>query len=203
MQTIDNQMKITKACKEIALRSSVEIKGHRYVQVEGWQTIATVYGFMPCSRDVERVYDKDTFIGWNAVGELRNKLGNVVFTAEGFVGIDEKQWSSADEYACRSMDQTRAISKVCRGAFAHIIVMMDAGLDTTPSEEVPRNGFKDSNNWKKRYYEKVNIYKEFCETNNVKPHCYVLVKTTELTEDLANKNIDKMQQNMKEIKARN
>jgi hypothetical protein len=39
------------------------------------------------------------------------------------------------------MAQTRAISRACRSAFAHVVVMMNAGLSTTPAEEVPMEGF--------------------------------------------------------------
>jgi len=34
------------------------------------------------------------------------------------------------------MAQTRSISRACRSAFAHVVVMMQAGLETTPAEEV-------------------------------------------------------------------
>ena len=33
------------------------------------------------------------------------------------------------------MAQTRAISRVCRSAFAHCVVLIDAELSTTPAEE--------------------------------------------------------------------
>ena len=57
-------------------------------------------------------------------------------TAEGFVGDDEKTWASRNEFARRAMAQTRAISRACRSAFAFVVVMMDAGLETTPAEEM-------------------------------------------------------------------
>ena len=41
------------------------------------------------------------------------------------------------------MAQTRAISRACRSAFAHVVVMMNAGLSTTPAEEVPLGGFQN------------------------------------------------------------
>src|SRR3546814_13737348 len=41
------------------------------------------------------------------------------------------------------MAQTRAISRACRSAFAHVVVMIDADLATTPAEEVPDGGFID------------------------------------------------------------
>jgi hypothetical protein len=43
------------------------------------------------------------------------------------------------------MAQTRAISRACRSAFAFVVTMMDAGLETTPAEEVPSEGFSDNN----------------------------------------------------------
>jgi hypothetical protein len=42
------------------------------------------------------------------------------------------------------MAQTRAISRACRSAFAFVVTMMDAGLETTPAEEVPQDGFSDA-----------------------------------------------------------
>jgi hypothetical protein len=39
------------------------------------------------------------------------------------------------DYAIRAMAQTRGISRVCRSAFAHVVVLIDAELSTTPAEE--------------------------------------------------------------------
>ena len=39
------------------------------------------------------------------------------------------------------MAQTRAISRAARAVFAHVVVLIDAGLSTTPAEEVPLGGF--------------------------------------------------------------
>jgi hypothetical protein len=68
----------------------------------------------------------------------------VIAEAEGFVGDDERTWNKRDEYAKRAMAQTRAISRACRSAFAFVVTYMDAGLETTPAEEVPSEGFADS-----------------------------------------------------------
>lgn len=83
--------------------------------------------------------------------------GAVIAEAEGFVGEDEPTWFGGTvtsygktkvlpkrpDYAIRAMAQTRAISRACRSAFAHVVVMMNAGLSTTPAEEVPSGGFDD------------------------------------------------------------
>ena len=34
------------------------------------------------------------------------------------------------------------MSRAARSAFAHVVVLMDTGLDTTPAEEVPAEGFE-------------------------------------------------------------
>lgn len=135
-------------CKEIVLKTSLSIQGRKYVRVEGWQSIATAHGCVAGCRDVEKVQG-----GFRAIGELRRSDGAVIATAEGFVGEDEPTWFGGispsgktlpkrPDYAIRAMCQTRAISRVCRSAFAHVVVLMDANLSTTPAEEVPDEGFE-------------------------------------------------------------
>jgi hypothetical protein len=71
--------------------------------------------------------------------------GQVISSAEGFLGDDEPMWASRPTYAKRAMVQTRAISRACRSAFAHIVVLIDSKLSTTPAEEIPVGGFEDIN----------------------------------------------------------
>lgn len=126
-------------CKEIVLASAQNIQGKKYVRVEGWQAIAIAHGCTASSSNVER-----TDTGFRAIGKvIRMSDGMVLSTAEGFVGDDEATWGKRPEYARRAMAQTRAISRACRSAFAHVVVMMNAGLSTTPAEEVPDEGFKE------------------------------------------------------------
>jgi hypothetical protein len=126
-------------CKQIVLKTAVEIQRRKYVRVEGWQSIATAHGCVASARDVEAVAG-----GIRAIGEIRRMCdGAVISTAEGFVGDDETTWAGRPQYARRAMAQTRAISRACRSAFAHVVVLMDAGLSTTPAEEVPEGGFTD------------------------------------------------------------
>ncbi len=120
-------------CGAIVKQTAQPIKGKRYVRVEGWQAIAVAHGCTASSRDVEAVEG-----GIRAIGEIRRMdTGAVITTAEGFVGDDEAMWASRPLYARRAMAQTRAISRVCRSAFAHVVVMIDASLQTTPAEEMP------------------------------------------------------------------
>ena len=135
-------------CKDIVVKTSSQIQGRKFVSVEGWQAIAIAHGCVAGSRDVERVDG-----GVRAIGEVRRMSdGQLIATAEGFVGEDEETWFGGknkwgkvlpkrNDYAIRAMAQTRAISRACRSAFAHVVVMMNAGLATTPAEEVPAEGF--------------------------------------------------------------
>ena len=137
-------------CKEIVVATATNIQGRKYVCVEGWQAIAVAHGCTASARGVERIDG-----GVRAVGEVRRMSdGAVIAEAEGFVGEDEPTWFGGPsrgktlpkraDYAIRAMAQTRAISRACRSAFAHVVVMMNAGLSTTPAEEVPDGGFNDA-----------------------------------------------------------
>jgi hypothetical protein len=124
-------------CKEIVVASAQLIQGKKYVKVEGWQAIAIAHGCTASSGEVEKIEG-----GIRAIGRvIRMSDGMVLSQAEGFVGDDETTWAGRAEYARRAMAQTRAISRACRSAFAHVVVMMNAGLSTTPAEEVPHEGF--------------------------------------------------------------
>jgi hypothetical protein len=135
-------------CGAIVKQTASNIQGRKYVSVEGWQAIAIAHGCAAGSRDVQKVEG-----GVRAIGEVRRMDdGQLIATAEGFVGEDEPTWYGGKnkwgkeqpkrpDYAIRAMAQTRAISRACRSAFAHVVVMIDAGLSTTPAEEVPDGGF--------------------------------------------------------------
>jgi hypothetical protein len=126
-------------CKDIVVATARNIQGRKYVQVEGWQAIAIAHGCVASSGSVERIDG-----GFRAIGKvIQMATGIEIATAEGFVGDDETMWAKRPEYARRAMAQTRAISRACRSAFAHVVVMMNAGLSTTPAEEVPPEGFDD------------------------------------------------------------
>jgi hypothetical protein len=131
-------------CKAVVLETAMTIQGRKYVKVEGWQSIAIAHGCVASAESVERVNDP-ACPGYRAIGSVkRMDTGATIATAEGFVGDDESTWAKRPVYAKRAMAQTRAISRACRSAFAHVVVMMNAGLSTTPAEEVPQEGFDDA-----------------------------------------------------------
>ena len=140
-------------CRAIVMETAQQIgKGDKkYVRVEGWQSIAVAHGCVASARDVERLED-----GYRCIGEVkRMDNGQVISSAEGFLGDDEPMWANRPTYAKRAMCQTRAISRACRSAFAHIVVLIDKSLSTTPAEEVPHGGFEDINT--EKYEEPVKV----------------------------------------------
>ncbi len=140
-------------CRDIVLATAKQIQGRKFVQVEGWQAIALAHGCAASSGRVERAEDG----GFIAIGRVVNLVtGATIAEAEGFVGCDEPVWFGGGldrrtgrpypkrpDYAIRAMAQTRAISRACRSAFAHVVVLMNAGLSTTPAEDVPPGGFDE------------------------------------------------------------
>ncbi len=65
-----------------------------------------------------------------------NKQGQVISSAENQCTRREKSWSSRDDYAIRSMAQTRTLAKAYRGALGFIMSL--AGYQATPAEEIPK-----------------------------------------------------------------
>ena len=143
---------VAHVCREIVLATAVEIDGRKHVRVEGWTAIAVAHGCIATIKEVEQVAT-----GIRAVAEIhRMSDGALLTSAEGYVGQDEPDWYGgpvnrwdkikkcyADkvlkkraDFAIRAMAQTRATSRACRTAFSHVVVLMNAGLETVPFEEV-------------------------------------------------------------------
>lgn len=144
---------VAHVCKEIVMKCVVEITGKRYVKVEGWMSIAVAHGCIASIKLVE-VLDGE---GVRSVAEVRRISDQAVLaTAEGYVGKDEPDWyggtvtrwnkiqkremevklAKRSDHAIRAMAQTRAISRVLRAGFSHVVVLIDAGLATVPYEEI-------------------------------------------------------------------
>ena len=142
LAVVDNQPKVAVqwrqatdvagAVRDFALKRVCTIQGKRYPPVEVWQAVANAFGYVGSAHSVEKVSG-----GIRAIGEVRRiSDGAVVATGEGFVGDDEPTWSKRPEFARRAMAQTRAISRACRSAFAFVLPLIDANLQTTPAEEM-------------------------------------------------------------------
>lgn len=109
---------------------SLNISGRKYVKVEGWTFLGNLVGVFPrtaWSRPVEG--------GWEARVEAVTRDGAVVGAAEAVCMRAERNWANRDDYALRSMAQTRAMGKALRMPLGFIAVL--AGYDPLPADEVP------------------------------------------------------------------
>jgi hypothetical protein len=118
-----------------------DIKGKEHVKAEGWTLLGTMLGVFPVC-----VWTKPigTGEGWEARVEARTLAGAVVGAAEAECLRSEKEWGPnpsrggmRDDFALRSMAQTRATSKALRQPLGFIVKM--AGFDATPAEEISKD----------------------------------------------------------------
>ena len=124
-------------CRDIVVATARNIQGRNYVCVEGWQAIAIAQAVVPPLSSGDVTQHPDGSI--SAIGRVvRIDTGTIVACAEGYVGADEPTWFGGEQadrygktktlpkradYAIRAMAQTRAISRACRSAFAHVTVV--------------------------------------------------------------------------------
>jgi hypothetical protein len=117
-----------------------KIGDKKHVYVEGWTLLGSMVGVFPVvewTRPIEN--------GWEARVEARTLSGAVVGAAEGQCLRAEKEWGPnptrgkpKDDYALRSMAQTRAVSKALRHPLGFVMTL--AGYEATPEAEMPAEG---------------------------------------------------------------
>lgn len=108
---------------------SARIGGRDHIMLEGWTLLGSmtgVFGEIEWTRPIER--------GWEARAVARTMSGVTVGAAEAMCTRAERTWSQRDEYAIRSMAQTRALSKALRLPLGFIVEL--AGFAATPAEEM-------------------------------------------------------------------
>ncbi len=110
----------------------VTIRGKTYLEFGDWQVLARFYG---ATVEIEWTKELPNNKGYEARA-LVKRGGEVISSAEGMCTRDEKRWKDADEYAVRSMAQTRTSAKALRNAFGWVAEL--AGYSATPAEEMPR-----------------------------------------------------------------
>jgi hypothetical protein len=117
-------------------RHTVTISGREHVRVEGWTMLGALLGVHPYLVWTRRMKDDhdELEIGWEARVEARTIDGRVVGSAEAECLYMEANWKGRDDYALRSMAQTRATSKALRQPLGFVITL--AGFDPTPAEEM-------------------------------------------------------------------
>jgi hypothetical protein len=130
MEIMQRTSEVASALKEFvkAQGLTVNIKGREYVEVAGWQMLGMMLGVTPVVQHTTPVAE-----GWEARAELHDRSGRVVGAGEAECLTSEKDWKSRDDYARRSMAQTRAIGKAYRNTFGFIA--QAAGYEVLPAEE--------------------------------------------------------------------
>lgn len=114
----------------------VDIRGKKYVKVEGWTLCGSLLGVFAVTE-----WSREFGDGWEARVVAKTMAGAEVGAAEALCSRQERRWKDADEYAIRSMAQTRATSKALRQPLDW--VMQLAGYESTPEEEMPREATPD------------------------------------------------------------
>lgn len=136
-KVLERATETANALKSVLQRQNLTttIQGREHVRVEGWQTLGAMLGVTPVCTWTRPTGDGD---GWEARVEARTLDGRVIGAAEAECLRSESTWKSRDDYALRSMAQTRATSKALASVLRFVVTL--AGFDGTPAEEMPRDG---------------------------------------------------------------
>jgi len=128
---VEQSSKIASALADVLKKKGLakKISGREFVLVEGWTLLGTMLGVFPVVQWTRKLED-----GWEARVEARTLNGQIVGAAEAECLRSEKNWGNRDDYALRSMAQTRAVSKALRGPLGFIVQL--AGFSPTPAEEI-------------------------------------------------------------------
>lgn len=134
---IERATAVSKAIMEVVgkQRLSVQIGPKKHLLIEAWTLMGSMVGISPVVIWTRPIKEDGVTVAWEArVEVIRN--GQVVGAAEAMCARAEKQWKDRDEFALRSMAQTRATSKALATCLRFVAVL--AGFAGTPAEEMPR-----------------------------------------------------------------
>jgi hypothetical protein len=106
-----------------------QIGQRKHVNVEGWTLLGSMLGVFPI---VE--WTRQTDDGWEARVVVKARNGDEIGAAEAMCSRKERSWKNRDDYAIRSMAQTRAVSKALRHPLGFVMTL--AGYDPTPEAEM-------------------------------------------------------------------
>lgn len=130
-QIVERASVVATSLKAVIVKQGLvsNIRGKEYPRCEAWTLLGTMLGVFPVlawSRKVEE--------GWEARVEAKTRDGATVGAAEAECLRSEDNWSSRDDFALRSMAQTRATAKALRMPLGFIMTL--AGYEATPAEEM-------------------------------------------------------------------
>lgn len=139
VEVVEAAGKVADALKGVLDKQGLtsNISGRAHVRVEGWQTVGTMLGIVPVIVETSPVageaHGKGEH-GWDAICEARTLDGRVVGRAEARCSRAEGTWRNRDDYALKSMAQTRAMSKALKSVLGFVVTL--AGYESTPAEEM-------------------------------------------------------------------
>lgn len=131
VQVLQRATEVADALRDV-LRSQgmiQRIANRDHVKVEGWTTLGAMLGVTPVC-----VWTRPVDKGWEARVEARTLDGRIIGAAEAECLRSESTWKSRDDFAIRSMAQTRATSKALGSVLRFVVTL--AGYSGTPAEEV-------------------------------------------------------------------
>lgn len=112
----------------------VIINGKQYLEYGSWQTLARFFGATAGVDWTKPITDaKGAVVGYEARA-IVYQHGTVISSAEASCLRTERNWANRDEFALKSMAQTRAAAKALRNAFGWVAEL--AGYASTPAEEM-------------------------------------------------------------------
>jgi hypothetical protein len=129
---------IAKVLKKVITdqKMAIRIGSSEYIKVEGWTTLGALLGVFPKVEYTRELTDGEGVSeGWEAAVVVVNSQGVEIGRAEAECLRAEKNWKGRDDFALRSMAQTRAMGKALRMPLGWIAVM--SGFEATPAEEMP------------------------------------------------------------------
>lgn len=133
VQVVDRASTIATALADVIKTRNLykRIGQSDHVFVEGWTLLGSMLGVFA---EVEWSRPLEENRGWESRAVARTLAGRTVGAAESMCSRSESKWRSADDYAIRSMAQTRAVSKALRLPLGFIMEL--AGYSATPAEEL-------------------------------------------------------------------
>lgn len=111
-----------------------QINGRDYLEFGAWQTLGRFFGSTVAVEWSKKITGDDgEFLGWEARA-IVYRDEKIISSAEAMCMKKERNWGNRDEFAIRSMAQTRASAKALRNAFGWVAEL--AGYASTPAEEM-------------------------------------------------------------------